>query len=181
MKLWGWSLLTGTAGPFFSAVQYHSLTQKCVGRLKRLSLSSPASPPTPRPANASFPFGSFSSVAGKYSNLGYGPIELCLVSPKDPNASPSCQALASNISTILPGATPPDIPTFFVKWDSPAFSHLRVTHFDGPVFNLSALSSLVSSFIVEWMFGGLVPDFFTSPADRQCVRPILDVWSGSQH
>ena len=179
MKLLGWILSTGMIGVFVSATLRDSSTQTRVDRFKNLSLGSPASLPTPRPTNASFPFGSFSSVAGKYDNLGYGPVELCLVSPNDPNASPSCQALAANISTILPGATPPDIPTFFARIDSPTFSHLRVTHFDGPVFNVSTLSSLVSCFIPDWTLSRLVPDFSPLPADRQCVRPILDIWSGS--
>ena len=144
MKLLGWSLSTGTAGLFFSVAERHSVTQPRMGRFRNLSLSFSPSPPTPRPANASFPFGDLSSVAGKYNNLGYGPVELCLVSPKDPNPSSSCRALATNISIILPGATPPDVPTFFAKWDSPIFSHLRFTHFDGAAFNLSVLSSFVS-------------------------------------
>ena len=144
MKLWVWSPLTGMAGVFVSDAHWDPLTHARVGRFKNQSLSSPSPSPTPRPANASFPFGDISSVAGKYNDLGYGPFELCLVSPEDPNASSSCQALAANISIVLPGATPPDIPTFFAMWDNPAFSHLRFTHFDGPVFNLSALWSLVS-------------------------------------
>ena len=150
MKLLGWSLSTGMAGVFLSGTLRNSLIQTRVDRFKSLSLGSAASPPTPHLANASFPLGNFSSVAGKYDNLGYEPVELCPVSPKDPNASPSCQSLAANISTILPGATLPDIPTFFAKLDSPTLSHLRVTHFDGPVFNVGALSSLVSRCLIGW-------------------------------
>jgi len=157
MKLLAWNPSTGTAGLFFSVTQPDSLTQTRAGRIQNLSLSFPPSPPTPRPANASFPFGGFSSVAGKYNNLGYGPVELCLVSPKDPNPSSSCNDLATNISIILPGATPPDVPTFFAKWESPFFSHLRFTHFDGAAFNLSALSSFVSRLDLDWILGGLIP------------------------
>ena len=143
-----------------------------MSRFRNQSLSSPSSSPTPHPANASFPFGDISSVAGKYINLGYGPVELCLVSPEDPNASSSCQALASNISIILPGATPPDIPTFYAKWDSPLFSHFRFTHFDGGVFNLTALSSFVSCFNLKLdnLLGGLIA-FFSHLCSRQAMPP----------
>jgi hypothetical protein len=100
--------------------------------------------PAHRPSNASFPHGNFSSLVGWYDNPGYGPFELCLVAPKDPNPSPSCKALAANINTVLPGTVMPEIPTFFAKWDSLWFSHLRITHFDGVIFNVSMFGSHVS-------------------------------------
>jgi hypothetical protein len=102
--------------------------------------------PTPRPANASFPLGDLSSVAGKYYDPGYGEFELCLVSPNDSDPSAHCKGLAANISTVLPGTIPSGIPTFFAEWNSDFFTHLRFTHFDGSLFNISVFASYVSAF-----------------------------------
>lgn len=106
-------------------------------------VSIPLPPASPRPANASMPSVNFTSVAGTYNNLGYGSFELCLVSPNNAAASGSCKALASNVSTILPGAVDPSgkIPTFLAGWNSPAASHLRLTHWNGNTFNVSGLTS----------------------------------------
>lgn len=103
----------------------------------------PPPPPIPRPVNASFPYGSFASLAGTYDDPGYGPFELCLVSPENLEASPSCQALASNITRLLPGAIESGVPTFFAQWDTLFSSHIRFTHFDCGIFNVSLLTSMV--------------------------------------
>lgn len=107
----------------------------------RPSLTRPTRPTTPRPSNATFPYGNLSSIAGKYFNPGYGPLELCLVSEADPGASESCKALAQNISTILPGTVTPDVPTLFARLDSPWASHFRFIHFDRGVFNVTTFAS----------------------------------------
>lgn len=106
--------------------------------------SIPPTRATPRPANATLPSANFTAFAGHYTNPGYGDFELCLVQPQNPSASTSCQALAANLSTILPNATRPGIPTFFGAIDSPWFSHMRIEHFNGNIFNVSLLYSLVS-------------------------------------
>jgi hypothetical protein len=116
------------------------------GRLKAL-LSAPRPPAIPRPMKVSLPAVNFTTLAGKYHNSGYGSLELCLISPKNPLASSSCQALASNISVILPGAIDPMIPTFVSEWNTATTSHLRVTHFNGNFFNISTFTSYVSWFL----------------------------------
>jgi hypothetical protein len=100
--------------------------------------------PTPRPVKVMLPPVNFTAIAGKYNNNGYGSVELCLVSPKNPTASCSCQDLASNISTILPGVVNPKIPTFVAEWHSPWASHLSFMHFNGNTCNVSAFISYVS-------------------------------------
>ena len=71
----------------------------------------------------------------------------------DHNASYSCKAFAADISTVLPAMTPPNVPMFFAQVDTPLFTHLRLTHFDGAVFNLSTFQSLVNQ---DWFLGELV-------------------------
>lgn len=107
-------------------------------------VSLPQPPAIQRPANASFPSGNFASLAGVYRSAGYNNFELCLVSPKNPSASSSCEALTANLSTILPGAIDYNVPTFIGEWDSPWLSHVRLSHFNGNIFNVSGLTSFVS-------------------------------------
>ncbi|KAG5641152.1 hypothetical protein H0H81_011338, partial [Sphagnurus paluster] len=74
--------------------------------------------------------------------MGYGQFELCLIQPQNPSpSSASCAALASNITTILPGAVRPGIPTYFAEVNSPWFSHIRMEHFNANWFNISLLIS----------------------------------------
>ncbi|KAF5371351.1 hypothetical protein D9615_009703 [Tricholomella constricta] len=122
------------------------------------AILSPLPPPsTPRPANASLPSANFTALAGMYDNAGYGKVEFCFVSSDYPAASSSCKALAANLSTILPGAVNPKVPTFIGAWDSPWASHIRVSHFDGNQFNVSVLNSFPTnnaSAEPYWTYGG---------------------------
>lgn len=99
--------------------------------------------PTPRPAVPSPPSSGFAALAGKYENLGYGSIELCRVPPTLPSSN-ACWLLAATVHITLPGAINPDIPTFIAKWDKTWSSHIKFAHFDGNIFNVSLLYSLVS-------------------------------------
>ncbi|KAG5639773.1 hypothetical protein H0H81_000053 [Sphagnurus paluster] len=100
---------------------------------------------TPRPANPAPPALDFPQIAGKYNNNGYGQIEFCQVQPVNPSASASCTALASNITTILPGSVRPGIPTLFAEVNSPWFSHIRLEHFNANWFNISLLISTATN------------------------------------
>ncbi|RDB29989.1 Gigasin-6 [Hypsizygus marmoreus] len=124
-------------------------------------VSTPLVPATPRPPNSPLPSVNFTSLAGTYNSGGYGKFELCLVKPHAPSASSSCMALAANISSILPGAINTNIPTFIGTWDSPWLSHVRLTHFSGNLFNVSALTSLPTgnASAPYWAYGDSVTDF----------------------
>jgi hypothetical protein len=113
------------------------------------AVSTPAPPAPPRPVNASLPSVNFSSIPGIYNNRGYGSFELCSVFANSTTASSSCKALASNVSIILPGAVDPsgNIPTFLTEWNSPWGSHLKLTHWNENVFNISLLASYVSTYV----------------------------------
>ena len=115
-----------------------------VYRLKAAAANQAPSSTTPRPANASLPSVRFESLPGTYTNAGYGPFELCLMPSNSTAASSSCQELAANASVILPGAVNASVPTFLAVWNSPLASHIRLTHFEGNIFNLSMLLSFVS-------------------------------------
>ncbi|KAG6810844.1 hypothetical protein H0H92_010109 [Tricholoma furcatifolium] len=110
-------------------------------RIKQLAYELLPLPATPRPANATLPSASFASLAGVYENAGYGQAEFCYVSSPDPKQSEACKALASNASTILPGAVQEGIPTFIAAWDSPWATHIMLNHFDGNFFNVTPLIS----------------------------------------
>jgi hypothetical protein len=92
------------------------------------TLGKPARPDDPRP-----PSSPFKSYAGKYLNLGYGPIELCLV---DQDEEDSCGTSA------LPG-TLKDVPTLMAKWNKFWSTHFKLEHFDGDLWNMTVLDSRV--------------------------------------
>jgi hypothetical protein len=139
MEPLGWIRLIGAAGTLHHIADRKLYQYIELHRYKAL-LSAPPLPATPRPAKVSPPPVNFTALAGIYNNNGYGRFELCLISPKNPSASRSCQALSSNISTILPGTIDPKIPTFMGEWNSPSASHVRITHFNGNLFNVSAFT-----------------------------------------
>ncbi|KAF8063357.1 beta-lactamase/transpeptidase-like protein [Lyophyllum atratum] len=124
---------------------------------------------TPRPSNATDASANFTFLAGVYKSDAYGDVELCLVSVEHLAASSSCKALAANLSTILPGAVDPEIPTFIGVWDSPWMSHIKLSHFGVNHFNVSALRSYPQDNASEpyWVFGGETT--FTSPASAEIV------------
>ncbi|KAG6916502.1 hypothetical protein DXG01_006501 [Tephrocybe rancida] len=108
------------------------------------------------------------ALAGTYHNSGYGPFELCLVSPAPSlSASPSCKALAANAERILPGAIAPGVPTFLTEWFSPWATHLRFTHFAENMYNVSVLASVPT--------GNEKEPFWT--LDEVAGEPPLPAWA----
>ncbi|KAF9463773.1 beta-lactamase/transpeptidase-like protein [Collybia nuda] len=104
-------------------------------------ISTPGPPPTPRPTNATLPRVKFESLAGKYNNAGYGPIELCLMFPSDPKASKTCKDLTTRAPTIFPGLLDPKVPTFLSEWNTTSVPYIGFTHFDGNIFDIRSLDS----------------------------------------
>lgn len=141
--LLAWSLSTGMAGLYKTYFSYNENQLTHENRLKAQKLIPPTAA-TPRPVNVALPSANFTTFAGNYSSPGYGKFELCLISPENPSASSTCQAMASNVSTILPGAIRPGIPTYLGLFDSPWFTHMRMEHFSGNLFNISLLITTVS-------------------------------------
>lgn len=65
--------------------------------------------------------------------------------PPNPAASKTCKALAASALTIFPGIIDPNVPTFLTEWDGAGAPYISFTHFNGNTFNVSGLSSYVSS------------------------------------
>ncbi|THU84499.1 beta-lactamase/transpeptidase-like protein [Dendrothele bispora CBS 962.96] len=96
----------------------------------------------PRPSKPTPPSVSFVELSGRYRNLGYGDIELCFFSSNSTEfQSDGCKSLTEQQPLILPGAVEEDVPTFIAHWNKSWSSHLKLTHFDGSLFNLTALDS----------------------------------------
>ncbi|KAF7345808.1 Beta-lactamase class penicillin binding protein [Mycena venus] len=101
--------------------------------------------PTPRPVNATLPSLSLQSLAGKYQDQAYGPIELCLVSQEmDSTSSDTCVRLRAEIPIALPGALDLSIPTLLTRWGGTGVTHLAFSHFERNVFNVSGLCSIAT-------------------------------------
>ncbi|TFK70847.1 beta-lactamase/transpeptidase-like protein [Pluteus cervinus] len=115
----------------------------------------PGPPATPRPADAKPPTGGFGSLAGQYSNPGYGSYKFCYIPPNTTGShsiappsnmsSTNCNDLISSLPTLLPGALDPTIPTYISRWDK-AFDFVVFSHFDGDLFNATGLSGYVRPF-----------------------------------
>ncbi|KAK0470763.1 hypothetical protein IW261DRAFT_1345236 [Armillaria novae-zelandiae] len=95
----------------------------------------------PRPDNPAPPKAHWE---GRYKNDAYGEILLCLVGSKW-SSFPECFQLTDEVHTTLPGAINPSIPTLVAKWNKIWASHIVLEHFDGDLYNASALNSIVSS------------------------------------
>ncbi|KAK1222394.1 hypothetical protein PQX77_014727 [Marasmius sp. AFHP31] len=92
-----------------------------------------------RPPNSAPPPVPYESLTGIYSNAGYGRLELCLFGGS--KQSDSCQRVIDEVPTVLPGAVDSTVPTLIAKWDRFRSTHVKLEHFDGFLFNLTALES----------------------------------------
>jgi hypothetical protein len=106
--------------------------------------SNPSPPTVTNPAKA---------IAGKYKSDAYGEMELCYVPTPSSNAtsnqSESCKQLIDSAPTILPGVIDAEgeddnALTFLVFWNGMWASHARFRHYDGNLFNISMVNSVVS-------------------------------------
>ncbi|KAF8884171.1 beta-lactamase/transpeptidase-like protein [Infundibulicybe gibba] len=150
---------------------------------------------SPRPlrsTNATLPsVGSFASLAGNYTNPGYQTIELCVVANPGSNgttrssSSQSCKNLAAEAPHTLPGAVDANIPTLLAHIDSDWASHLMLTHWNGNVFNITALQSVPTGNASEpfWMYVATnqgVGEFARdSPAGRVGLG-VTSVWGAGE-
>ncbi|KAK0458281.1 uncharacterized protein EV420DRAFT_389681 [Desarmillaria tabescens] len=94
----------------------------------------------PRPDNPKPPT---SRWEGWYKNDAYGEILLCLVGLES-STLPECLQLTNEVYTTLPGVINPSIPSLVAKWNKVWSSHILLEHFDGDLYNASALDSIVT-------------------------------------
>jgi hypothetical protein len=108
------------------------------------SASNPSPPAGTKPAKA---------IAGKYKSDAYGEMELCYVPTSSTNTasnqSDSCKQLINSALRILPGVIDAEgeddnTLTFLVFWNGMWASHARFRHYDGNLFNISMVNSVVS-------------------------------------
>ncbi|KAF5373123.1 hypothetical protein D9758_001604 [Tetrapyrgos nigripes] len=100
----------------------------------------------PRPSGPASPSVSFFSIAGAYNDPGYGYIDLCLIPQQDEDIDAakqpdSCQALLEEVPTRLPDTINTSVPTFVARWDKLWTTHFIFEHFNGNLFNATALAS----------------------------------------
>ncbi|KAJ7512344.1 beta-lactamase/transpeptidase-like protein [Mycena galericulata] len=89
--------------------------------------------PTPPKSNATLPF-PLTTVLGTYQNLGYGAdVELCGASaiPQSDN----CTALVGQLNSTFPAELA--AADLVWVWDKFGASYVGLSHFDGPIFNVS--------------------------------------------
>ncbi|KAJ7766554.1 beta-lactamase/transpeptidase-like protein [Mycena maculata] len=99
---------------------------------EQAALSVAALTSSPAPFDASLPF-SLAAVEGNYRNLGYGPdIALCAPSVKSSN----CSVLLARLNSTFPAELAQA--DLVWEWDSRMATYVSLTHFDGPLFNVSA-------------------------------------------
>ncbi|KAJ6464101.1 beta-lactamase/transpeptidase-like protein [Mycena sanguinolenta] len=100
--------------------------------------------PTSRSTNPTLPSIPFSALAGTYRHLGYGTLDLCLVSPTNPRepASMLCRQMIEEIPTALPGIVDPHVPTFLARWNGFGLTHVTLAHFEHNLFNVTGAFSI---------------------------------------
>ncbi|KAJ7773827.1 beta-lactamase/transpeptidase-like protein [Mycena metata] len=97
-------------------------------------------PSIPRPDTAKPPSVAYSALAGAYENAAYAKLDFCLFWENKTTGS-VCPTL--NLSE-LPGVIDPAVPTLIARWDAPLANYMRLAHYSGNTFNLTALFSYPS-------------------------------------
>ncbi|KAJ7657925.1 hypothetical protein B0H14DRAFT_1119455, partial [Mycena olivaceomarginata] len=97
---------------------------------------------TPRPENATPPTGGFSSLVGNYSNPGSTSFELCQLVPPPSSASQACSTLAQSLNASFPALIDYTVPTLVFTWDRIASQYMKLTHFEGDIFNLTGWTGM---------------------------------------
>ncbi|KAJ7855003.1 beta-lactamase/transpeptidase-like protein [Mycena olivaceomarginata] len=97
---------------------------------------------THRPANATPPTGGFASLVGNYSNPGYTSFELCQLVPPPSSASHACSTLTQTLNSTFPTLIDNTVPTLAFTWDRVASQYMKLTHFQGNVFNLTGWTGM---------------------------------------
>jgi hypothetical protein len=94
---------------------------------------------TPGPSNASLPF-KLAAAEGKYRNPGYGS-DIALCAPS--TASPNCKAVLARLNSTFPAEIARA--DLIWAWDRITADYVSLTHFDGPLFNVTGWVGMVRS------------------------------------
>ncbi|KAJ7032461.1 beta-lactamase/transpeptidase-like protein [Mycena alexandri] len=105
----------------------------------RTKISQSVPPPfITRPKNAEAPAVPYAALAGAYDHRAYGKLDFCLFW-EDRTAGSACAGLAPDVEKLLPGVIDPAVPTLISRWDTMVSNYMRLAHYSGNVFNLTAL------------------------------------------
>ncbi|KAJ6476921.1 beta-lactamase/transpeptidase-like protein [Mycena sanguinolenta] len=97
-------------------------------------------PPISRAKDAEPPAVPYNALAGLYTHAAYGSLDFCLFWENTTTGS-ACAALTEDIAAWIPGVVGRDVPTLIARWDTMATNYMRLAHYAGNTFNLTALRS----------------------------------------
>ncbi|KAF7350296.1 Beta-lactamase class penicillin binding protein [Mycena venus] len=97
-------------------------------------------PPIPRDEKAEEPAVPYTALAGAYTHAAYGTLDFCLFW-ENATTGDACARLSKDAGERLPGVIDPNVPTLLARWDTMVTNFIRLTHYAGNVFNLTALYS----------------------------------------
>lgn len=108
-------------------------------------------PPISRDKNAEAPAVPYAALAGVYTHAAYGTIDFCLFW-EDATTGSSCAAITEDSAAWLPDVVQPEVPTLIARWATMATNYVRLAHYAGNVFNLTALQSYVRAHLCVMRF-----------------------------
>ncbi|KAJ7155199.1 beta-lactamase/transpeptidase-like protein [Mycena filopes] len=145
-------------------------TSRCVLYRTQIANSIPA-PFLARPKDAPAPAVPYTALAGAYSHAAYGTLDFCLFAHDETTGS-ACAVLAPDVARLLPGAVDPAVPTLIARWDTMLSNYVRLAHYAGNLFNLTALYGYDVSLLPLRFRGGSVacPDWLFEAVGRVGVE-----------
>jgi hypothetical protein len=99
-------------------------------------------PSVPRSKDAPAPSAPYAALAGTYAHPAYGTLDLCLFFENATTGS-ACGVLTADAAARLPGVIDPAVPTLIARWDTMVTNYIRLAHYAGNMFNLTALYGYV--------------------------------------
>ncbi|KAJ7895579.1 beta-lactamase/transpeptidase-like protein [Mycena olivaceomarginata] len=106
-------------------------------------------PPLARAKDAPAPAVPYAALAGAYTHPAYGTIDFCLFAENKTTGS-ACASLAEDVAAArLPGVIEPEVPTLLARWDTMVTNYIRLAHYAGDLFNLTAVQNYVRISLLE--------------------------------
>lgn len=106
-------------------------------------------PPLARAKDAPAPAVPYAALAGAYTHPAYGTIDFCLFAENKTTGS-ACASLAEDVAAArLPGVIEPEVPTLLARWDTMVTNYIRLAHYAGDLFNLTAVQNYVRVSLLE--------------------------------
>ncbi|KAF8193266.1 beta-lactamase/transpeptidase-like protein [Mycena galopus ATCC 62051] len=97
-------------------------------------------PPLPRAKDAEATAVPYATLAGAYTHAAYGTLDFCFFW-KNVTTGSACAALVEDVAVRLHGVVEPNVPTLIARWETMVTDYVRLAHYAGNLFNLTALRS----------------------------------------